>query len=64
MEERGTNGLSAALPGKEPPERALGGVEEQYRVLMECVSDYAIFFIDAHGQVATARPAATNTTSA
>ena len=26
--------------------RALGGAEEQHRLLMECVTDYAIFFLD------------------
>ena len=30
----------------------LGGPEEQHRLLMECVTDYAIFFLDAHGRVA------------
>src|SRR5207253_5057865 len=25
---------------------ALGGCEEQYRLLMECVTDFAIFFLD------------------
>jgi PAS domain S-box-containing protein len=28
-------------------------VEEQHRLLMECVTDYAIFFLDPHGNVAT-----------
>jgi PAS domain S-box-containing protein len=31
----------------------LGGAEEQHRLLMECVADYAIFFLDPQGQVAT-----------
>ncbi len=30
----------------------LGGAEEQYALLMECVSDYAIFLMDVEGRVA------------
>src|SRR4051812_11450686 len=33
--------------------RPLGGAEEQYRLLMECVTDYAIFLLDPSGRVAT-----------
>src|SRR5262249_18784720 len=33
-------------------ERLLGGDEEQYRLLMECVTDYALFLLDAREQVA------------
>jgi PAS domain S-box-containing protein len=32
---------------------ALGSVEEQHRLLMECVTDYAMFFLDPDGRVAT-----------
>src|SRR6516165_1642939 len=42
-------------PLNEPtPERssALGSAEEQHRLLMECVADYAIFFLDPHGRIA------------
>jgi len=49
VDERGPNNLSGEPPGKEP----LGGPEEQHRLLMECVTDYAIFFLDPHGRVAT-----------
>ena len=48
MDEPGTNTLSGAPPGKE----ALGGPDEQHRLRMECVTDYAIFFLDPHGRVA------------
>jgi PAS domain S-box-containing protein len=41
------------FPSERPSERALGGIEEQYQLLMDCVTDYAIFFLDSHGQVAT-----------
>jgi PAS domain S-box-containing protein len=34
------------------PKLTLGGAEEQLRLLMECVSDYAIFFLDPDGRVA------------
>src|SRR5688500_16314592 len=30
----------------------LGGIEEQHRLLMECVTDYAIFLLDPDGRVA------------
>jgi PAS domain S-box-containing protein len=53
VDERGTNSLSGKAPGKERVERALGGAEEQHRLLMECVTDYAIFFLDPQGRVAT-----------
>jgi PAS domain S-box-containing protein len=48
MDERGTNSLLGKLPGME----SLGGPQEQHRLLMECVTDYAIFFLDPQGQVA------------
>jgi PAS domain S-box-containing protein len=48
VEERGRHNLSGESPGKEPA----GEPEEQHRLLMECVTDYAIFFLDAHGRVA------------
>ena len=48
MNERGTNSLSGEPPGKD----TLVGPEEQHRLLMECVTDHAIFFLDAHGRVA------------
>ncbi len=51
MDEPGTNTPLSEVPGKERAERALGGVEEQHRLLMECVTDYAIFFLDPHGRV-------------
>jgi PAS domain S-box-containing protein len=52
VDEPGTNTPSSEAPGKEGAERALGGSEEQHRLLMECVTDYAILFLDSHGQVA------------
>jgi PAS domain S-box-containing protein len=52
VDESGTNTAASDPAGKEPPERALGGAEEQHRLLMECVTDYAIFFLDPHGRVA------------
>lgn len=48
MDERGANSLTGQSIGKEP----LGGAEEQHRLLMECVTDYAIFFLDSQGRVA------------
>src|SRR4051812_18172044 len=33
-------------------ELALGGPDEQYALLMECVTDYAIFLMDGDGRVA------------
>lgn len=48
MDERGTQSLSGESPGKQ----ALGGPEEQHRLLMECVTDYAVFFLDPDGRVA------------
>ena len=53
MDEPGTNSPSSVAPGKERVKRGLGGVEEQHRLLMECVTDYAILFLDSHGRVAT-----------
>jgi PAS domain S-box-containing protein len=50
--ERGTQHLPGEPLEKLPPDHALGGAEEQHRLLMECVTDYAIFFLDAHGHVA------------
>lgn len=48
MDERCASSLSDQSIGKEP----LGGAEEQHRLLMECVTDYAIFFLDPQGRVA------------
>ena len=53
MDERATNTPATDPPGKELPAPTLGGAEEQHRLLMERVTDYAIFFLDPHGQVAT-----------
>ena len=53
MDEQGPNNPASALTGDQPLERALGGAEEQHRLLMECVTDYAIFFLEPHGKVAT-----------
>jgi PAS domain S-box-containing protein len=53
VDERGPNSPSHAPPGKEPPAPALGGADEQHRLLMGCVTDYALFFLDPHGNVAT-----------
>ncbi len=53
MDERATNSPSHDPPDQEPSAPALGGAEEQHRLLMECVTDYAIFFLDPHGHVAT-----------
>src|SRR5262245_4784672 len=39
-------------------ERMLGGVEEQHRLLMECITDYAIFLLDTEGRVAAWNAAA------
>jgi PAS domain S-box-containing protein len=44
VDKHGTNSPSNEPPGQQPLERALG---------VECVTDYAIFFLDAHGRVAT-----------
>jgi PAS domain S-box-containing protein len=52
VDQRGTNRPQNDPPGKEPPAPTVGGVEEPHRLLMECVTDYAIFFLDPHGQVA------------
>ena len=53
MDERATHNPASDSPGKELPAPVLGGAEEQHRLLMECVTDYAIFFLDPHGHVAT-----------
>src|SRR2546421_9400384 len=37
---------------EQPDPRPLGGAEEQYRLLMECVTDHAIFLLDSEGRVA------------
>jgi PAS domain S-box-containing protein len=52
VDERGPNNPASDPPGKESPAPALGGAEEQHRLLMECVTDYAIFFLDPQGRVA------------
>jgi PAS domain S-box-containing protein len=51
VDESGTNIASSEPAGKGPPAPALGGAEEQH-LLMECVTDYAIFFLDLQGRVA------------
>jgi PAS domain S-box-containing protein len=51
VEDRATHNLPGE-PEQTPPGRALGGAEEQHRLLMECVTDYAIFFLDPEGRVA------------
>ncbi len=39
---------------QQPPKHGdLGGAEEQYRLLTECVTDYAVLFLDPAGRVAT-----------
>jgi PAS domain S-box-containing protein len=52
MDKRGLQNLSGEPPGKLSAERGLGGADEQHRLLMECVTDYAIFFLDTGGRVA------------
>jgi two-component system CheB/CheR fusion protein len=52
VDKRGPNSPASDPTGDPPLERALGGAEEQHRLLMECVTDYAIFFLDPHGRVA------------
>jgi PAS domain-containing protein len=53
VDERAPNSPSNNPPAEKPSVPALGGAEEQHRLLMECVTDYAIFFLDPHGRVAT-----------
>src|SRR5262249_54149627 len=53
VDERGPNTPSYEPPGTVPSALALGGAEEQHRLLRECVTDYAIFFLDPLGKVAT-----------
>jgi PAS domain S-box-containing protein len=53
VDERSSNIPASAPTGDQPRERALGGAEEQHRLLMECVTDYAIFFLDPDGRIAT-----------
>jgi hypothetical protein len=53
VDERATNSPSNDPPGKEPPAPSLGGAEDQHRLLMECVTDYAIIFLAPQGRVAT-----------
>jgi PAS domain S-box-containing protein len=53
VDERGRNSPSNDPPGKVSPAPFLGGAEEQHRLLMECVTDYAIFYLDPQGRVAS-----------
>jgi PAS domain S-box-containing protein len=53
VDQHGTNRPSNDPPGKQSAAPALGGAEEQHRLLMECVTDYAIFFLNPQGHVAT-----------
>jgi PAS domain S-box-containing protein len=53
VDEHSTNNPTSDQADDRPPERALGGAVEQHRLLMECVTDYAIFFLDPEGRVAT-----------
>jgi PAS domain S-box-containing protein len=53
VNEQGTNRPASELPGAQSPQYALGGVEEQFRLLMECLTDYAIFFLEPDGRVAS-----------
>ena len=41
------------MPTHQTPERLLRSAEEQYRLLMENVKDYAIFLLDTEGRVVT-----------
>jgi PAS domain S-box-containing protein len=45
-----TEPTAGTVAGRDGP---LGGAEEQYRLLMEAATDYAIFLLDAEGRVAT-----------
>jgi PAS domain S-box-containing protein len=53
MDDRGPNNSANEPAPDRPVARALGGAEEQHRLMMECVTDYAIFFLNPQGQVAT-----------
>jgi PAS domain S-box-containing protein len=53
VHEDRTNSPPSAPPAEPTPDRALGGTEEQHRLLMECVTDHAIFFLDLRGRVTT-----------
>jgi PAS domain-containing protein len=61
VDEQGPNNPASESTGDQPLERALGGAEEQHRLLIECVIDYAIFFLDPHGQVAAWKAGAERT---
>jgi PAS domain S-box-containing protein len=52
VDQQGSKQLSADRPA-EPSAAAPGGAEEQHRLLMECVTDYAIFFLDSQGRITT-----------
>src|SRR5947209_3216277 len=50
-------GENALMPEGRPtpgpaPEPGLGGIEEQYHILMECVADHALLLLDPEGRVA------------
>jgi PAS domain S-box-containing protein len=53
VDERGPTNPSHDPPGRQSAAPTLGRVEEQHRLLMECVTDYAIFYLEPHGQVPT-----------
>ncbi len=52
VQEHDTSGPLEERPAGLPGEPALGSMEEQHRLLMECVTDYAIFFLDRQGRIA------------
>jgi PAS domain-containing protein len=53
MTEHGANHPASMASGASTPRPDLGGVEEQHRLLMACLTDHAIFFLDPRGLVAT-----------
>jgi PAS domain S-box-containing protein len=53
VNQQGTNRSASELSGAPPPPRALGGVEEQFHLLMDCLTDHAIFFLEPDGRVAS-----------
>nr|WP_298685961.1 PAS domain-containing sensor histidine kinase [uncultured Dongia sp.] len=40
------------------PQRVLGGTDDHYRMLVDAVTDYAIYMLDRHGRVASWNPGA------
>jgi PAS domain S-box-containing protein len=53
VSEHDATSLTNERPHVKPAHGALGKAEEQHRLLMECVADYAIIFLTPNGQVAT-----------